>query len=204
MQSNKTLRIFSVLLKAFGVIAPIFFWFTLMLGFDSTYIAVLTFLSALWHELGHISALTLMQKKARIRGAENGFRIGGFGSLGYTEEIIAAAAGPASNILIAALMLPFRKNGYVEDLALINLLTAACNLLPIKRYDGERILKALIARSAGPCAADAVCGKISLSLTVILTFLSLYLMLRADSGYWIFFIFIVLLLKSIDEEMTAF
>ena len=203
MQSNKTHRVLHAILRAAWAVAPLLFWLTLLLGFDRTYIAVLTFLSALWHEAAHLGALTLMNKSTRLTGAENGFRIGGFGALGYREEIFAAASGPFANLLISALLIPFCKGGYVSELSLINLLTAICNLMPIAGYDGERILRAIISIRHGPDVADAVCRRASLALTVTLAFFSLYLMLRADSGYWIFFVFIVLLIRFMKDEMTT-
>ena len=190
------------LLKPFRLLyalLPAAFWFLLMLGFDKTYIAVLTVLCALLHELGHMAALFAIHREMTLRPRAMGFGIKDFGQLSYKEEIFSALAGPLANLLTALLLFPFAGNKYVCDTALLNLLTAASNLLPVKDYDGYRILSALLCLRTDSQTAERICLRASLFITLLLTFLSLYLMLKADSGYWIFFIFAILLFRSLED-----
>lgn len=203
MQSDKMKAFLSklahILFKLLCTLLPAMFWFLLMLGFDKPYIAVLTVLCALWHELGHIAALFAMRRDVTLRPGARGFGIGGFGHLSYKSELLSALAGPLANLSAALLLLPFSENGYIRVLAIFNALTALSNLLPVRDYDGYRVLRVLICLRADSNTAERICRRLSLTVTVPLTFLSLYLMLRADSGYWLFFIFIILLFRSLEE-----
>ena len=115
------LRIIKILLGILGGL----FWTALMLSFADTKTAVMTIISALLHEAGHISALVMIKKKFSLpKLVASGFRIKTESSLSYKEEIIICAAGPLTNIIIFVFCLP-----HTPFFAVINLATAISNLL---------------------------------------------------------------------------
>ena len=76
-----------------------------------------------------------------------------------------------------------------------NILTAVSNLLPIKGYDGYRMIcsaLSLIGREAAIRFVDAL----SFGIAAAAVILSLCIIYLFDAGYWIFFVFFIFLLKE--------
>lgn len=182
-------------------ILPLFFWVLLIFGFDAPYMAILTILSALLHELGHIISMMLVGKvKGRLRTHLSGFRITAKGG-GYIDDIITLVGGPIINIL--AFLLCFAicggKDGYIMEVGLVSLITAISNLLPVEGYDGYNIILKIVYMKES-ISGIRVLETISFGISVAFTFLSLYLLLRYGEGYWIFGIFFSLLLGKIFKK----
>ena len=182
-------------------ILPLLFWCLLIFGFDSPYLAILTALCALIHECGHL-IFALPYKIASMPRADiSGFRIGLEGA-SYKQELIVAMGGPIINLALFAIFISFFQNtpfaAYSKVFALVNLMTALSNLLPIEGYDGYRILFSFCALAfddAGRC--ERFLSRLSFLLSVLMCFLSLYLILKLGEGYWIFFIFFSLTMSNI-------
>lgn len=179
-------------------ILPIFFWVLMIFGFDAPYMAILTILSALLHELGHIISMMLVGKvRGRLRTHLSGFRITANGG-GYIEDIITLLGGPTINILAFLLCFALSRGqeGYIMEVGFVSLITAISNLLPVEGYDGYNIiLKLLYMKEA--TGGVRVLEAISFGISIAFTFLSLYLLLRYGEGYWVFGIFFSLLLGKI-------
>ena len=76
------------------------------------------------------------------------------------------------------------------DFGFINLLTGISNMLPIKAYDGYRILESVfLMRTADEARTLAALFWLSFGFTLLLCFLSLYFLLKLGEGYWIFALF---------------
>ena len=189
-------------------ILPLLFWMLLMLGFDSACIAVLTLLSAIIHECGHLIAISSTQKPGLLKAHISGFRIK-VSDMSYKEELIVAAAGPLINIGVWGILAFFHKNAaygnYLCTFGVINLLTALSNLLPIEGYDGYKILSclgALLLDDASAC--EKILFGISFVFSSIMCFLSLYLILKLGEGYWLFIVFFSLTLSAIAKRKKHF
>ena len=179
-------------------ILPLFFWILLIFGFDEPYMAILTILSALLHELGHIIAMMLVGRfRGKLRAHLSGFRITAVGG-GYTDDIISLIGGPAINFLaflFCSLLCKF-KGGYIMEVAVVNLITALSNLLPVEGYDGYNILMKLLNLKEATWGIRLL-WRVSFGISIAFTFFSLYLLLRYGEGYWVFGIFFSLLLGKI-------
>ena len=176
------------------------FWSLTLFGFDLVYIGVLTVIAALIHEMGHIGAMLILNKSVSSApsGRVYGFRIK-TGVLSYKQEIIVSMAGPFVNILFSILF--FNKNDYLSSFALINLMTATSNLLPIENYDGYRALYATVSlASKKEDLAARVLPKLSFVFSALICFISLYMMLTLGEGYWIFAIFLSSLISFIEKR----
>lgn len=105
------------------------------------------------HEVGHYIVIRLLGNEVKsihlsVIGAEMRMK----GTFGYWQEIAAAFAGPAVNLLLA---LFFSKWVWGHTFAGLNLVLGLFNLLPISKLDGGRILYCLNALVLGPnCASD--------------------------------------------------
>ena len=143
-------------------------------------------LSALCHELGHLSALFL----AGARVEE--IRLTAFGAeiradtryLPYGREILCTLAGPAVN-LVLAVVLSRVAGDYL--LAGANVLLGVFNLLPLPALDGGRILYLLISWALDPMLADGVCRWVGLACGGILTAWALALVVIHRTGLFLLF-----------------
>ena len=182
-------------------ILPIIFWISLIFGFDTPYIAILTIISAAIHELGHCAAIYFLSGKgARVRGHASGFRIRRTERRSYLDEIIVLLSGPFMNIAICLLVFPFRyfEDGYIRTFAFVNLATGLSNLMPLEGYDGYGALAELL-RSAGKADFIRHIEALSFVLSTCVTFIALYLIDRFGEGYWIFgLFFFTVLSKSVS------
>ena len=181
-------------------VLPFLFILFLMLAFDAVWVAVLTLLVAALHELGHIAAaLTVGVGDMSIpRAVLTGLRIRLGRLLSYREEVIVALGGPLANILAFFALLPLtRVNNYIITLAAINLLTAVSNLIPIRGFDGQRILTGLLASRVSAVVIDTVTRGLTVGISAAVALLSLIFMMRVGEGYWIFAVFFAILCKEI-------
>jgi Zn-dependent protease len=184
-----------------GSILPIIFWMSLIFGFDTTYIAILTLLSAVMHEIGHGIAISLVNVKgATVKGHASGFRIRHEQLTSYKKEIVVLLFGPLVNILIFLLTLPLGNAmfGYVRVLGYVNLATGVSNLLPLEGYDGYGALCMLF------CQRDAQhlikrLEILSFILSILVTFASLHLIDVFGEGYWIFGLFFFTVLSKLAK-----
>ncbi len=181
-------------LKALEKILPLIFWLILVFAFDTPRFATLTLIAAVLHELGH-AAFGASRGFVRLIPSPHptGFRINPANFLSYNDELILLIGGPVSNFCFFILgFLIYKATGgaLFFDFAFLNLLTALCNLLPIRDYDGYRIIEVLILlRAENAFPKIKLLSALSFAFTSSLCFLSLYLLLKIGEGYWIFAVF---------------
>ena len=131
-------------------------------GFFSVFIALaflcsankftfLSLLAAAIHELGHIIAAKLFNiRLCEMNFGLLGARLKTSGSLcSYSQEILLCFFGPLFNFLSAIIVYVFSKNAgniseEIEFFILSSLILAILNLLPIRTFDGGRILEAVL------------------------------------------------------------
>ncbi|MBQ7363567.1 MAG: hypothetical protein IJW48_03840 [Clostridia bacterium] len=178
---------------------PILFWLSVLFGFDTPVIAILTVITAVIHELGHICAMMLIGSDEAVpKGHITGFRLKRPVKSSYHKEILTLAAGPLFNLAAALLALPtvvfFGEYGWL--FISLNAMTALSNLIPAEGYDGYGILT-LIAEYSGRSTLPLL--RISFFMSIFFTFLSLYLIGRVGGGFWIFCIFFVSVITKIGK-----
>jgi Zn-dependent protease len=116
-------------------------------------------LTSLGHELGHVLASRLagLSVRAVVLAPQGGVTIRA-GSDAPAVNFLTALAGPVANAvlgvvcvwLVPVLQLEGPLNAFVLELAALQLLTAAANLLPVGAMDGQRMLQAWRAAIASP------------------------------------------------------
>lgn len=111
---------------------------------DHSGILWLGILSCVLHEIGHIVSLLSFDSSIKeINITLFGAKIKFENRLSYTEEILAAAAGPFANLIASVIS---SRLLLCPSLAGLNLALALFNLLPVGPLDGARIFYSLIAQ----------------------------------------------------------
>lgn len=199
MHNNKIIRNFmsaEVILRIFSAV----FWILVMLGLDGVNGAFITLIAVVTHEIGHIIALFVLGHGGGIPLPRMpGFSIKVRATLSYKEDIAVAAAGPLANLIAVVILLPMRR--IAEPLILINALTAISNLLPVRGYDGYRILTSVIAISGAERFLGRLPDILSFGTAMSAVLLSLYFIYAFDAGYWIFGVFFIFLLGEVKKSI---
>lgn len=205
MQFNNTSAVALKLYKASMRILPMLFWILLIFAFDNAAIAIMTLLCIIIHEGGHFLSGFIICGQAGASATLSGLRIKFDTVLSYKSELIIAASGPLSNLIASLLLIPFRYflSGYLFLFLILNLFTAISNLAPISGYDGYRILFCLFSGRLGEERVFLVLEAVSFVFSAILCIFALFLMAFANTGYWLYFIFIAALLKGISRHSKS-
>ena len=198
MHNHKSRKI---LLNLTGYFLPTLFWISVLFGFDTPAIAIMTLIVAVIHELGHILALSLFGNGNIVpKGHLTGFRLKSNAMSSYKRELIVLSAGPLANIVASVLFLPFLIffGSYGLLFISLNVLTAMSNLIPEEGYDGYGILTLLRERSG---KSPLPLMRVSFFVSVFFTFFSLYLIGRVGGGFWIFGIFFISVITKIRNML---
>ncbi len=131
------------------------------------------------HECGHLLAACLLDVRLRLLELDiPGARLVTEGLIpSYRAEWLMAAAGPAASLLLALFALPHRTPFFTAVYA-TTLSLALFNLLPIKHFDGGRMLSSAIAPLAGEAIADRLLAATSYVCLLLLFSLASCLLLR--------------------------
>ena len=128
-------------------------------------------LAALCHELGHYGMLRwLWARISAVCITALGAEMQVAGRLSYGGELLAAAAGPVTNLLLA---LPLAYGGRLWEVLYLfagaQLVLGVFNLLPILPLDGGSVLWNLLAWLTEPYTADRIAGVVSFGMAALLT-----------------------------------
>ena len=151
-------------------------WAALLLAFFNIHTSPLLhsalIFAALCHELGHYFVLKKLggwveSIHISLFGAE--MCVGNRQKLSYGGEMLAVAAGPLVNILLALLLAAIGKWGELAYLfSGAQLILGLFNLLPVQPLDGGTLVWLMAAWLADPFVADRICSRIGLVFAVLL------------------------------------
>lgn len=184
-------------------------FFTVLLALtlllDRSLLSLSAFAAAATHELGHIAMASL----CGIRLQE--CRIGLYGAgivpdghlYSYGQEILLCLAGPLVNLFLGSIGLNLigkYPSKWLTDFVFASLTLGLLNLLPIKDFDGGRILNALLCRLLSPRFAHRVLSLLSFFCIFCLWSLSVYLLLRSAASLSLFVFSISLFFRIFLSE----
>ena len=139
-------------------------------------------LAALTHEFGHI----LMASACKIRLKECTVGLYGAGLVpehglySYGKELLLCLAGPLTNFFLGSsgLVIGLKfSSELLEYFSVSSFLLGFMNLLPIRDFDGGRILFSLFSLIFSPTVADRILTVLSFLFVFLLWSVSLYLLL---------------------------
>lgn len=174
---------------------------------------LLSLAAAILHELGHLGVAALL----RIRSAE--ITVGAFGArmgfsvplLSYRHELLIAAAGPGINLLcippclwgIHRLKDLEGAGEYLLFFAVASLALAAINLLPLRSFDGGRILGALFALLFGDSTARRVLGITNALCSILLWGCAVALWFSAAENLSLLVLSLALLMRTVQDSLMC-
>ena len=170
-------------------------------------------LAVIFHELGHIvAARALGVRFRRLALKRTGLCLitseAGFPS--YDDELTCALSGPVAGALSALIarglgcVFPCLSS-FVKEFIPLSLALSLLNLLPLRGFDGARILTCLLSchhrrlPSLSPTDAARVVSLSSCLILVLLWLLSVYLLLRRGSALSLY-LFCLQLFRSLAME----
>ncbi len=176
---------------------------TLMFILDKSGSAQTGLCAAVFHEFGHLLCMTAMSDKPRaISFTPFGMRIERSKPVSsYSGEALEAAAGPAANLLLAAVLAVLNRfcGGLIRPIY-INLLMALFNLLPIEPLDGGRLLRCLISVRSDSRAADKITKAATVAGSVLLTTAGTALLVKSGYNFTMLIIALYLLACLLARE----
>ena len=199
-----------------------------MLLSDRAEVLILYVLSATLHETGHLLAARRLKIGIKeIRFEFSGVRICTEEKLtSYKNELIMALSGPLASFIIFAVsvvFLSFCKTsvseaithiagfidgensviGAVGFVALSSFLQGCVNLLPVKSFDGGRVVYCALAVMLSEDVAERVIELSSILFAFSLWTVALYLMLKVSAGLGIFVFSACIFLSTIKRKPIA-
>lgn len=185
-----------------------FFGLFMLLSLIAThsYLSFAAIAAASLHELSHLAV-------ARLLGTRlSSMKLGIFGAslsmdahtTSYKSEILIALAGPAANLISAAIIicLASAPSVFVQMLLSASIFLGLLNLLPISDFDGGRILFCFIAVHGSLNLANVILKITSFVFLFSLWVLSVYLILRLGASLSLFVFSASVFCKTFIKEKT--
>ena len=155
----------------------------LSLLLSPTLLSLCAALAALLHELGHVAMAAVCG--IRLRECQIGIYGAGLvpdgGVYSYGQEIALCLAGPLVNLLCASVGLWFlneNAGAFWANFVFSSLALGLLNLLPIRGFDGGRILGAFLLRFCSARTVECVTAVLSFLCVFLLWCCSVYLLIR--------------------------
>lgn len=170
------------------------------------------FLILLVHESAHVICARLLQMKVsqiELLPFGGAVKVESFFEMNPKNEIVIAAAGPVSNILMLAGCLTLlnynllTKTPAVDLFINANLMLAGFNLLPALPLDGGRILRGILSREVGMNRATAIASGGGLILALFLIMTGVYGLYYKTINYSMFIMAAFLIYSSFKERKSA-
>lgn len=182
---------------------PVAIMLALMLLTDRTGICFVTLLAAFLHECGHLLAARLLHiPLGQVRLDFLGARMEVTGRmLSYVEEWLLCAAGPLTSLVCAAAATPLWSiSTHAQMFSCASLVLGLLNLLPIRTFDGGRMLECMLSHFAGARTVRCVMRLCSFLFLFLLWAAAVYFLLRAGDGLSLLCFSMSLLFRFFDGE----
>ena len=156
---------------------------------DRSLLCLSAFLAAAFHEVGHLLAARLLGIPIRsLRLDLLGARMDTVGRMmTYGEEWLLAASGPLFSLLLSlGLFFLWEISPFAKLLSCASLLLGGLNLLPIRSFDGGRMLASSISYFFGERTSDYILRLTSFLFLFLLWAVSVYFLLLAGDGLSLF------------------
>lgn len=190
--------------KLFGVSIRIDFLFValvcLFLILDKTGISTIALAVCFIHEMGHIIMFFLVGYKPK----ELAFKVTGISlikpisALNYKKEVLVQLAGSGTNLIIFSLLCHTTNSiSNVSIFAVTNLVIGVFNLLPLKNFDGGKLLEITLLRLFSISFAEGICTVIDLAFIFIMLTSSVYAFFTSQQSLTLIVITLYLMITAL-------
>ncbi len=189
--------------SAIRISPPVAVAMLMLLIFDRTGVCLVTLVAAFLHEVGHLVAARLLRiPLGQLRLDFLGARMEVRGRmLSYGEEWLLAAAGPMASLLTAAVAAGlWSVSRYAGLYSCASLVLGGLNLLPIRTFDGGRMLECALSAIVGERTVRCVMRLCSFGFLFLLWATAVYFLLRAGDGLSLLCFSMSLLFRFFDGE----
>ena len=195
-------------LKLFGTEIYISFFFAALIAFllatDRTGLIIPTLFASFIHEGGHLFAMWLCgEQPKKIKLIPASMQIVRNFSVSARNEMAIALCGPAANIAVfLCLFLNYllSENATVLTFALLNLILAVFNLLPVSGLDGGTVLKNLWAKKTDIYSAEGKVRILTFALSVFFLSAGVFLALRGETNISLFIMAVYLFICAVVRK----
>jgi len=170
---------------------------------DRAGVALVTLAAAMLHEGGHILAAAMMHVPLSVLRMDFlGARLDVSGRvLSYGEEWLLCAAGPVTSLLCSLALSPlWRISSYAVAFSCASLILGLLNLLPIRTFDGGRMLESCLLSFCGEATARSVLRACTFLFLFLIWAVAVYLLLRAGDGLSLLFFSMSLFSRFFEGE----
>ena len=168
---------------------------------DRTMLAAAIFTAAMVHEMGHLLAARALRIPVRsLKFSLLGARLGMGRLLSYREEWLLCVSGPIASMGLAILFYKWWEIGFLFLLSQASFALGLLNLLPVRSFDGGRMLSAFLCGVTNERIAGRVLSGCSFLCLFLLWSLSVYLLLRAGSGLSLLSFSVSLFLRFFEDS----
>lgn len=170
---------------------------------DRSGVCLITVVAAVLHECGHLLAAKLLRIPPRalhldLLGAR--IEVDGY-LLSYGEEWLLCATGPLVSLLAASASAPlWSAFEAARVFSCASLVLGLLNLLPIRTFDGGRMLECLFCRFGNERVAQRCMTLCSYLFLFLLWATAVYFLLRAGDGLSLLCFSMSLFLRFFDGE----
>lgn len=194
--------------KLFGTEIYISFLFAALIAFllatDRTGLIIPTLFASFIHEGGHLFAMWLCEcQPKKIKLIPASMQIVRDFSVSEKREIAIALCGPLANLAVfLCLFLNFllSENETVLVFALLNLILAVFNMLPVSGLDGGTVLKNILARKTDIYSAEGKVRILTFVLSVLFLAAGVVLALRKETNISLFIMAVYLFICAIIRK----
>ena len=196
--------------RIFEIDFEITFLFAALLAFiitlNSPINVVLTILSSLLHETGHLIAMIISDNKPQcVRFEITGMNIKRQHNLKIStkNELLIALAGPFVNglmLVASCIVLVFFENEKLFILSCVNLILMAFNLLPIKKLDGGMALYHLLSLRYNAYICSRILKVTSIAFVIVLYLWGIYVFVSTNYNISVLVIALFLTLSLFDKN----
>lgn len=168
------------------------------------------FMALLIHEAAHLlaaSALGVEISSVELTPFGCVAEAEGLYFMNGAKEVVVAAAGPAANILVSALLMLAKDGGdmsaYMSFFLAANISLAAMNLLPVLPMDGGRVLCALLGTAMKEVSAMGVVSVTGIAFSTAALAFGVYMALHGKANPTLFIVGGFMLIVSIGYLRDA-
>lgn len=161
----------------------------LLICFNKTDILLISIISAITHELGHLIALIVF----KINILEISFSILGgnikkeiFNKTNYKQDVLIYFSGPLFNLIIGIIFYILFNCSHINllyNLFLINIFLFIFNLLPFYNFDGGKIIISLLKLKLDEKTAENILAIISILVLVPFAYYSIFIFFNNNANF---------------------